>query len=135
MKTIVVGYDGSDGAKRALERAASLCKNETNLLVVLAESVVMPLKGALAVVDPIEAEEGKRALGEARSWLRERGIAAELVEAHGDPVKAICGLAEDVHADLVVVGTRGHGTIGRLLLGSVSTGVVEHAPCDVLVVR
>jgi nucleotide-binding universal stress UspA family protein len=40
-----------------------------------------------------------------------------------------------VNADLIVVGTHGRGRVGRALLGSVSTGVVHHAACDVLIVR
>ena len=53
----------------------------------------------------------------------------------GPPVDAILDVAEGIGADLLVVGSRGHGTLGRLLLGSVSEGVVHHSPCPVLVMR
>src|SRR3712207_2674630 len=53
----------------------------------------------------------------------------------GTPVDAILDLGEEIGADLIVMGSRGHGPLGRLILGSVSEGVVHHAPCPVLVLR
>ena len=53
----------------------------------------------------------------------------------GDPGESIVSAAEAEDVDLVVVGTHGRGTIGRLLLGSVSEHVVRNAPCPVLVIR
>ena len=55
--------------------------------------------------------------------------------ATGDPAEAICAYAEEIGARLITVGTRGHGTVASLLLGSVSQAVMRHAPCPVLVVR
>ena len=54
---------------------------------------------------------------------------------YGVPAEVICDLATELSADLVVVGSRGLGRLDRLLLGSVSTSVVQRAPCPVLVVR
>jgi nucleotide-binding universal stress UspA family protein len=62
-------------------------------------------------------------------------VASQPVEGFGNPVNVIAETAADVGADLVVVGTRGHNLAGRLMLGSVSSGVAHRAPCDVLVVR
>jgi nucleotide-binding universal stress UspA family protein len=62
-------------------------------------------------------------------------MAARYIEGHGSPADVIVDEAEDNGADLIVVGTRGLHAGRRLLLGSVSTKVVHHAPCDVLVVR
>lgn len=135
MNTIVVGYDGSECAKRALERATGLCSNGEVLHVVAAEHLMPQVKGAVTIVDPIEVEDCKRALDEAGTMLRERGIAAKLVEGRGDPAKVLVNEAQTANADLIVVGTHGRGPIGRSLLGSVSTSVIHHAPCDVLVVR
>lgn len=135
MKAIVVGYDGSGCAKRALERAAGLCTNGEVLHVVAAEPLMPQGKGSVTAVDPIEVEECKRALNEAGTMLSERHITAKLVEVRGDPAKALVNEAEAANAGLLVVGTHGGGPIGRSLLGSVSTDVVHHAPCDVLVVR
>ena len=53
----------------------------------------------------------------------------------GPPIAAIVQRARNVHADVIVLGWRGHGAVRRLLAGSVSRGVVRKAPCSVLVVR
>jgi nucleotide-binding universal stress UspA family protein len=135
MRTIVVGYDGSDGAKRALDRAVELSQNETALELVAVARLSTPVKGAVSAVDPIHAEECARALQDAKALLKARGISAKLVQGRGDPARVIALEAENTGADLVVVGTHGHGVVGRALLGSVSTGVLHHATCDVLVVR
>jgi nucleotide-binding universal stress UspA family protein len=135
MKTIVVGYDGSESAKRALERAIELCgSNASTLEVLAAERLTLQGKGSISPVDPIDAETCRQALAEAGSVVRDAGLTSKLVEGRGDPAKVLVKHAEEVGADLIVVGTRGHGP-ARSLLGSVSTGVVHHAPCDVLVVR
>jgi nucleotide-binding universal stress UspA family protein len=136
MKAIVVGYDGSDAAKRALHRAVEFGGTGATLTVVSAVHI-LPAAGrrALSPLDPVEREERKEELEEARSILAERGIEARLVEGHGDPAEVIAQEAKETGADLIVVGTRGHGPIERTLLGSVSTKVLHHAPCDVLVVR
>lgn len=66
------------------------------------------------------------------------GVGAAVSEGHlvmGAPVDVILDLAEEMGAELVVMGRRGHGTLERLLLGSVSEGVVHHATRPVLVMR
>ena len=55
--------------------------------------------------------------------------------SQGDPGPTICDMAAEVKADVIVVGNHGAGFVARLLAGSVSTYVVHHAPCAVLVVR
>lgn len=60
----------------------------------------------------------------------------DIVLTHGDPVERICELASQVEADLIIVGTSDPGVWSRIFSGeSVSRGVVDHAPCSVLVVR
>jgi nucleotide-binding universal stress UspA family protein len=137
-KHIVVGFDGSEHAQRALERAVDLAGPETTVTVVAAFDVFTPTGGRRAdgtPADPHEASEGSTALAEACAFLAERGVEALPVEGFGDPSKLIAETAADAGADLVVVGTRGRNLAERLMLGSVSTGVVHRAPCDVLVVR
>jgi nucleotide-binding universal stress UspA family protein len=67
--------------------------------------------------------------------LREAGVATEARVVQGDPREAIVDAARDTGADLVVVGSHGRTGVGKLLMGSVATHVVGHAPCSVLVVK
>jgi nucleotide-binding universal stress UspA family protein len=137
MRRIVVGYDGSEAAGRALERAAELACGKPDVEVtVVTASPLLPLGPALLGEPDVEpAEELKRTVAEARLLLGERGVAVHTVDAVGDPTSAILQAAANAEADLVIVGTRGRNVLARALLGSVSTQVVHQAHCDVLVVR
>lgn len=140
MRKIVVGFDGSDHGRRALERAAAIASEGAELYVVaaakLSPSLMRDPAGGAGAIDPVEEEARASNLEEARTLLAGKGIAnVHLVEGRGNPADILVQQAGDVGADLIVVGSRGQGFAGRLLLGSVSTNVVHHAECDVLVVR
>jgi nucleotide-binding universal stress UspA family protein len=136
METIVVGFDGSEHGLRALERAAQLARGGATIRVVSAVDVTrFSRSGGTSAVDPAEADERTKALEEARTYLASQGVQADFVEGTGDPADVLCLDAEETGADLIVVGTRGLSSAKRWLVGSVSTKVVQHAPCDVLVVR
>jgi nucleotide-binding universal stress UspA family protein len=131
---IVVGYDGSDGAKHALDRAITLAGDDGRITVVAAaETRARPGITEGVRLDPSEIERRRKDLEEAKALLAARGVDGETLEAQGDPGDVILDSAKD--ADLVVVGSRGLNPFQRLLLGSVSTKVVHRAECDVLVVR
>jgi len=85
--------------------------------------------------DPYEAAESDRALDEAQAFLKGKGVKVTTVKGIGDPAKALVEQAQESGADLIVVGSRGLSGAERLTLGSVSTHVVHHSPCDVLVVK
>jgi nucleotide-binding universal stress UspA family protein len=131
---IVLGYDGSDNARRALERAAKFAGEDGHVIVV---SVATALVGGARSAGVAGAQLGHAttALEEAAALLSAAGVQSEQVEGLGDPAHEIVDVAKQQQADLVVVGTHNRDFTGRLLLGSVSTDVVHHAPCDVLVVR
>jgi nucleotide-binding universal stress UspA family protein len=137
MERIVVGFDGSEHARKALERAAEISNGATIAVVASAkvEQLVRDPSGAVRPEDPADVEARTQALAEAREFLDGRGITGVYVEGHGNPADVIVQEAEESGADLIVVGTRGLSTARRVLMGSVSTNVVHHAPCDVLVVR
>ena len=135
MNTIVVGYDGSDTAKRALVRAAGLVDGGSMTVVSAASIQAHGARGPGPIVDPAEEDERRRELDEAVSLLAEKGIKPRTVIGHGDPGSVIVEEAKEVNADLVVVGTRGRNVVARTVLGSVSSKVIHEAPCDVLVVR
>jgi nucleotide-binding universal stress UspA family protein len=137
MKTIVVGYDGTEASGRALDRAADIAGALGSSVIVTSVSPVMTGTahggGSFDPTDPPERHEAL--LQDARAALTGRGVEAETVLGTGDPAEAIVELAEQRGADLIVVGTRDPGTLERLLGHSVSGSVQRHATCDVLVVR
>jgi nucleotide-binding universal stress UspA family protein len=115
---IVLGYDGSEGARRALERAAELAGYGSHVTVVTV---------ATSPGDP-----PRRLLEEARTRLAGRLVAADLREETGEPAEQLLAVARDVGAELVVVG--GSAT-PRPVLGSVAGQVAAAATCDVFVVN
>ncbi|MGH2995055.1 MAG: universal stress protein [Gaiellaceae bacterium] len=126
-KTILVAYD--DPTTGTLGRAADLAEALGSTLIVT---------NVAAQADSTDVEEPERfareRLGQARSYLEQRGLAAELVPSVGPPAEAIVRLARQRNVDLIVVGTRKKGFFERLVEGSVNQDVLRRAPCDVLVV-
>ena len=137
LKTIVVGFDDTEPARRALERAADLAEAFGAKLVVtsVARILVGATRGA-GPIDPVDSPDKHREqLKDARELLEARSIKAEYVPALGEPADAIAELADDRDADLIVIGTRDPGVLERLLGQSVSERVAHHAHRDVLIVH
>ena len=132
---ILLAYDGSDGARRALEVTLGLARPVDTVTVVgVAEGV--PLFGyAGALPSPEQEAERDRQLAEAETALSGTGMAVSLVPRAGDPATAVLDTAENEGVDLIVMGTRGLGAAERWLIGSVSDKVLHHAHCSVLVAR
>ncbi len=137
MKTIVVGYDETEPAKRALERAARLAEAFGSTLIVTSVApVALPAARGAGAVDPTDPPElHQQELAHAREYLSTRGIEAKYVGAVGDPADTIVTAAGEHDADLIVVGSRELGLIQRLLGQSVSQSVAAHAHTDVLIVH
>lgn len=137
MKTIVLGYDGTDASERALARTAELAAAFGSSVIVT--SVSGTLGGAVHAGgggDPTDPPAGHDALlDEATTKLAGHGVQAESVLALGSAGEAIVELANEKGADLIVVGTREPGFFERLLGHSVSGSVQRHAHCDVLIVH
>jgi nucleotide-binding universal stress UspA family protein len=133
MHTIVIGYDGSESAGRALERTAELVDNGAEVVLV---SAIHPLVGKGGMpFDPLEKEDHDRHLRTAEARLAELGVKVRTVEGVGDPARLIADQAKEVDADLIVVGNEHKNLLERLIMGSVGSGVAHRAECDVLVVR
>ena len=138
MERIVVGFDGSEHARKALARAADLAGDGTEVRVVCAADIARlhrdPAGGAAPSTRRTSRRVPRRSpRPEATSGSGESKRSSS--RASETPADVIVQEAEDPGADLIVVGTRGLNAAKRLVLGSTSTNVVHHAPCDVLVVR
>ena len=129
---LLLAYDGFTHSRHALEETAKLAAGGQGQVTIL--SVVPPdargsKSGGHVGLRPHAHEDVARA----HAYLREHGVESEMKIDHGDPAELIVTEASAGRYDLVVVGSRGRGPVGRLLLGSVSTEVVANAPCPVLV--
>lgn len=136
MKKIILGYDDSDAAERALERAAELTKALGAELIVTSIAPIMTNIGRSAGPgDPSDPPAAHFAeLKDAQSYLEQQGVTAEYLGGLGHPADTIADLAKERDADLIVVGHHHHG-ISRLLGQSVSDSVAHKVHCDVLLVH
>ena len=135
-KRILVAWDGSEHAKRALVEAVDLARTQDARLTLL--TVAAPLHVWPGYVLPIiqadldSAAEETLAEGEA---LVPEGIAVSGRTAAGDPGTELVGRAAAADEDLIVMGSRGRGAIRSAFLGSVSHFVLNHATVPVLIVH
>ncbi len=142
---VLVAVDGSPMADLAVDVVASATwPAGTEVLVAESVETGPGLFGgpwpALALVqaDRLEAEiraEAERTVQDARARLLRPDLQVLATVLRGRPATAIIERAREMRADLIVVGSRGHGTIDTMVLGSVSAEVIDHTPAPVLVVR
>lgn len=142
---VLIGYDGSANAELALRLAMALRLppgSEIHLVTVVKPTVVAAVvprhfgSDELAVqadARVVAKHEGEQAAAVDRLRSSEHVVHALVVE--GRPASVLLHEANAIRADLVVVGSRGAGSISSMLLGSVSAEVVDHARCPVLVAR
>jgi nucleotide-binding universal stress UspA family protein len=137
MKKIVVAYDESDAAKRALERAAELAKAfQAELVVTSIAPITTNIGRSAGPVDSTDPPEHHvEELHHAQTYLEGEGLKADYVAGLGHPAETIAQLARDRDADLIVLGTREPNAIARLFGQSVSESVAHRVHCDVLIVH
>ncbi len=141
---IVVGTDGSETASEAVHQAAELAKiskSELNLVSAYEpvsqsqlreESTDVP--GDVAnVVNP--RQEVNVTLDNAEGSAKKLKVSVKKHPREGDPADAILDVAEEIGADLIIVGNKGMTGAKRFLLGSVPNKVSHHAPCSVMIIQ
>ncbi len=127
-KTILFPVDHSREAREAADMVADLVKIHNSDLVIL--SVVEPKEESAmsSEAEVVKILEGAKAL------FSQRGIKAEIIEKEGIASFTICDVADEVNADLIVMGCRGLGLIEDGTSESVTNRVINLSPCPVLVV-
>lgn len=137
-KKLLVAYDGSEGAKLALGKAIEIARVTVAELHILAVGRIPEYAETVSEVE--EAREQASAFyskiaDEAIQNLSRRGLKAMSHLEFGKPGDVILRVAEDLGADLIVLGTNPHSPLRRRVLGATVDKVVDHAHCSVLVVR
>lgn len=139
MKTIIVCLDGSPLSLKALERAivAARCEATDILAVTVVEALsffdcsAKDCETAFAHI----LREPKRILAEAEAFAAEHEATIRTQAEPGRPAETVARIARQENADAIYIGSRGKDDVEKLLLGSVSTRLVQIAPCTVVVVR
>ncbi|MDQ3889195.1 MAG: universal stress protein [Actinomycetota bacterium] len=134
MPRILIAYDGAEASERALERVTTFMKEADVAVVTVARPIYRDPRYT-GYADPKDEEEQRKLLFAARDVLARSGIEPTGFAPVGDPADEILATARAFAADLIVIGARSLGTVGRLVLGSVSTKVVHESDADVLVVK
>jgi nucleotide-binding universal stress UspA family protein len=135
MGTQVVGYDGTDGARAALNAAVGLSAELGDGVVVVFAHVTSRLGGEVRDYDDAVREHGRGVLEEARSIARESGVEVELVMRELSSAEALIAVADEHDARMIVVGSYGERPLKSALVGSTPTRLLHLSERPVLVVR
>lgn len=134
---MLVGYDGSDEARRALDWAANLAR-ELDGSSVTVISIAPTLEAAPPIADAVDpssdVDRHRTQAEEAAARLAAADVQAEVLVRAGNPAEEILNAADERSFDVILVGHKGISATRRFLMGSVSERVVRHATHPVLVV-
>jgi nucleotide-binding universal stress UspA family protein len=138
-KSILVGYDGSNSSKKALQRAAIMAKEYDARLKALWVREPPPRYSDL----PGESEEQtdaaqeyfKERQGEVEAVAKQFEVVIDCKSRSGHPAKTIVTAADEDHCDLIVIGHSDHSGLWGRLLGDTADRVSDHAHCSVLIVK
>lgn len=128
-KTVLFSVDQTRESLEAAETVIKLVTLCNSRLVVLS---VVPLPEEGEASPPFEAIA--QLLDRIKSLFSQQGIAAETIEREGKPAFVICDVADEIEADVIVIGSRGLGLTDEGTADSVSHRVIDLSPCPVLIV-
>jgi nucleotide-binding universal stress UspA family protein len=129
---VVVGTDGSHTANLAVAHACELVTHGGGTLHLVHAWDVSP---AIATLGDDAPDSGAEMLAAVAATCAAAGVTVETHLVRDDPADAVLDVAEQIGADLIVVGHRGMSGAKRFLLGSVPNKISHHAQCTVLIVR
>ncbi len=133
---ILLGYDGSEGAEKALEVALDIAKRYSAELHVIS---VATIPEYYELREELEVERARRYYGELLKHVREIaeriGMSIKTYLEFGKPSEEIVKKAKEIGADLIVLGVKTKHPFDRRVLGGTGDKVVDYAHCSVLIVR
>ena len=138
---ILLAVDGSSYTKKMLAYLAAhdemLGSSHTYTAITVQPQLPPRARAALGkeVVDKYHAEEGEKVLSPVVKFMARQGVQLKTMTKVGPAGETIAKVAESGKYDLVVMGTHGHGSLGKLVMGSVSTQVLANCQVPVLLVR
>ncbi|PKL55768.1 MAG: universal stress protein [Methanomicrobiales archaeon HGW-Methanomicrobiales-2] len=139
-RKILVAIDGSEPANRAFEKAigeAGVWDAEVHVVYVVESGLFssLPMDNTLEIIYSVLQKEGEEILEGARKKADAAGISLTTHLRQGHAGSQIVSLAEELGADLIMLGSYGKSGVDRLLLGSVTDYVVQNSPITTTVVR
>lgn len=141
MLTLLVAVDGSECSIKAVRYATARAASAQPASHIHLVNVQHPVHGSVAAfvdagqIKQYHQDEGMKALESARAVLAAENIAYEHHVFIGDPAEVIARFAQEQSCDEIIVGTRGHSGVSGLLLGSVASKIIHHAPVPVVLVK
>jgi len=138
-KKLLIAYDGSDGAKLALDRAVIIANENKSMAIALWVQGSLPHYPETVS----EVEQEKIAASaffhnlekDVHKISKERNYPVKFIVKQGNPSKMILNTADELQCDLIVIGGSGHSKLWDKFLGHVADKISENAKCDVLIVR
>ncbi len=137
-QNILLAYDGTLEGRVALREGALLakrCEAEVVLLAVIDSASRVPVVADAPFVPTYQTEDFKKVLDEGVVRLTRLGLVHTALLREGDPVTCIVDVANEVGADLVVVGHHKQGALARWLVGSVTASLIDRLNCSLLTGR
>ncbi|OGR07367.1 MAG: hypothetical protein A3K23_05910 [Desulfobacca sp. RBG_16_58_9] len=138
-KKILLAYDGSDGANRALDAGLELARlHQAELWALTVEERLPRFSATIDEVQEEKAFADRRAdevLAAVRARAQDAGMDVKTMKYPGHPAQTIIRVAEEGKFDLVLLGHSGLSGVWAKFLGSTAEKVSRHAPCSVLIVR
>jgi nucleotide-binding universal stress UspA family protein len=141
MPKLLVAFDGSDDALRALEHAVSLARAGSGSLHVVYAHEEPRVFGEIAVyataekMAELQRQEGEALLERAKAALQAAGVPHTTEVLTGPVAPTIAKRADELGCDGIVMGTRGRGALGSLIMGSVATKILHYANVPVTLVK
>lgn len=133
-KTVLFPVDQSREARQAAEIVANIVTTYGGRLVILSVVEPAPDEAGGAGSAMTSPEAIAKMLASAKAHFASHGIEVEAIEREGKPAFVICDVADDINADLIVMGSRGLGLTEEGVADSVSNRVINLSPCPVLIV-